>query len=196
MGGAAIADVLFGDRNPSGKLPVTFPRNVGQIPLYYNHKSTGRPFESENRYTSKYLDAPNTPLYPFGFGLSYTTFNIGNLRLDKTQIKRNESIRISVDVENTGRRTGAEVVQLYVRDLAASVPRPVRELKGFERVELKAGEKRTIEFVLTPEHLGFLDRQMKFTIEDGDFEVYVGSNSDANLKGSLQSVKRRPAKKK
>jgi beta-glucosidase len=185
MGGAAIADVLFGDRNPSGKLPVTFPRNVGQIPLYYNHKSTGRPFESENRYTSKYLDAPNTPLYPFGFGLSYTTFNIGNLRLDKTQIKRNESIRISVDVENTGRRTGAEVVQLYVRDLAASVPRPVRELKGFERVELKAGEKRTIEFVLTPEHLGFLDRQMKFTIEDGDFEVYVGSNSDANLKGSF-----------
>jgi beta-glucosidase len=181
MGGAAIADVLFGDVNPSGKLPVTFPRNVGQIPISYNYLPTGRPLEAENRYTSKYLDAPNTPLYPFGFGLSYTQFNISNLRLDKTQIRRNENVKVSVDVENAGKRDGTEVVQLYIRDLVASVSRPVKELKGFQRINLKAGEKRTVNFVLTPESLRFLDREMKPTIEDGDFQVFVGNSSEGSL---------------
>jgi len=181
MGGAAIADVLFGDANPSGKLPVTFPRNVGQIPIYYNALPTGRPFEAENRYTSKYIDAPNTPLYPFGFGLSYTKFNIGNLRLDKTRIIRNENVKVSVDVENAGKRDGAEVVQLYIRDLAASVSRPVKELKGFRRVSLKAGEKRAVEFILTAKDLSFLNQQMKLTLEDGDFKVFVGNSSEGGL---------------
>ena len=196
MGGAAIADVLFGDANPSGKLPVTFPRNVGQIPLYYSQKATGRPFEPENRYTSKYLDAPNTPLYAFGFGLSYTQFNISNLRLDKTQIKPAENIKVSVDVENAGRRDGAEVVQLYVRDTAASVTRPVRELKGFERVSLKAGEKRTVIFTLTPEKIGFLNREMKFTVENGDFKVFVGNSSDGGLESGFTVGQSPIAKKK
>jgi beta-glucosidase len=176
--------------------PVTFPLSVGQIPLYYNHKNTGRPFEAENRYTSKYLDVPNTPLFPFGFGLSYTRFNIGNLRLNKTQINRNENIKISVDVENVGQRGGAEVVQLYVRDLAASVPRPVKELKGFQRVNLKAGEKRTIEFTLTPKDLSFLNQQMKLTLEDGDFEVFVGNSSEANLKTTFRIGNAPTAEKK
>ncbi|MEJ7699078.1 MAG: glycoside hydrolase family 3 C-terminal domain-containing protein [Pyrinomonadaceae bacterium] len=185
MGGAAIADVLFGDANPSGKLPVTFPRNVGQIPIAYNSLPTGRPLEPENRYTSKYLDVPNTPLYPFGFGLSYTQFNISNLRLDRTQIKASENIRVSVDVENVGKRDGAEVVQLYIRDLVASVSRPVKELKDFKRISLKKGEKRTVEFVLTPEKLGFLNRNMKFTVEDGDFKVFVGNSSEGGLEGTF-----------
>jgi beta-glucosidase len=162
-----------------------------------SHKSTGRPLEAENRYTSKYLDAPNTPLYPFGFGLSYTQFNISNLRLDKTQIKsKRKRIKVSVDVENTGRRDGAEVVQLYIRDLAASVTRPVKELKDFRRIALKAGEKRTIEFTLTLEKIGFLNREMKFTVENGDFKVSSATVPKANWKALLQSVKRRPRKKK
>ncbi|HXG83393.1 MAG TPA: beta-glucosidase BglX [Pyrinomonadaceae bacterium] len=196
MGGAAAADVLFGDVNPGGKLPVTFPRNVGQIPLYYNHKSTGRPFEAENRYTSKYLDVPNTPLYPFGFGLSYTQFNIENLRLDKTQISRSQNIKISVDVTNTGKRDGAEVVQLYVQDVAASVTRPVRELKGFQKILLKAGEKRTVVFTVTPKDLTFLNRQLKPTIEDGDFKVFVGNSSVGGLEGAFAVGQKPVAEKK
>jgi len=195
MGGAAIADVLFGDANPSGKLPVTFPRNVGQIPIYYNALPTGRPFEAQNRYTSKYIDAPNTPLYPFGFGLSYTKFNISNLRLDKTRINRNENIKVSVDIENIGKRDGAEVVQLYIRDLAASVSRPVKELKGFRRINLNAGEKRTIEFVLTAKDLSFINQQMKSAVEDGDFKVFVGNSSEANLESTF-TVGKAPAPEK
>lgn len=187
MGGAAVADVLFGDANPSGKLPVTFPRNVGQIPLYYNYKTTGRPLEPENRYTSKYLDVPNTPLYPFGFGLSYTQFRLSDLRIDKTMIRPNENISASVTVENVGRRDGAEVVQLYLRDVAASVTRPIKELKGFQKINLRAGEKRTINFTLKPEHFGFLDKNLRFTVEPGAFEIFVGASSaDANgLKGNF-----------
>src|SRR5262249_6883092 len=162
MGGAAVADVLFGDANPSGKLPATFPRSVGQIPLYYNHKSTGRPYESENRYTSKYLDVPNTPQYPFGYGLSYTQFRISDLRLDKTSIDPTGSIKASVDVENIGKRAGDEVVQLYIQDPFSSVTRPVRELKGFQRVTLAPAEKRRVEFTLTSKELGALDRDLKF----------------------------------
>jgi beta-glucosidase len=186
MGGAAVADVLFGDANPSGKLPITFPRNVGQIPIYYNHKSTGRPFLEKEKYTSKYLDVPNTPLYPFGYGLSYTTFNISNLQVGKNQIRPNESVTVSVEVENTGKREGAEVVQLYIKDVASSVTRPVRELKGFERVNLKAGEKRRVTFTLAPNHLGFLDRNMRFTVEPGAFQVFVGNSSEGGLTGQFE----------
>jgi beta-glucosidase len=185
MVGPAVADVIFGDANPGGKLPVTFPRSVGQIPLYYNHKSTGRPFEAENRYTSKYLDVPNTPLYPFGYGLSYTQFAITNLRLSRENIAPAESVRVSVDVQNTGLRAGDEVVQLYIRDVAASVTRPVRELKGFRRITLRPGEKRTVEFTLTPKEIGFYDRQMKWTVEPGEFRVFVGDSSVGGLEGSF-----------
>jgi beta-glucosidase len=185
MGGAAVADVLFGDANPGGKLPVTFPRSVGQIPLYYDHKSTGRPMEPENRYTSKYMDVPNTPLYPFGHGLSYTQFRIADLHLDSSNILPTGSINASVEVENVGRRAGDEVVQLYIQDVVSSVTRPVRELKGFQRVTLAPGEKRRVEFTLTSKELGALDRNMKFVVEPGEFRVYVGNSSDATLSASF-----------
>ena len=185
MGGAAVADVLFGDANPSGKLPVTFPRSVGQIPLYYNHKSTGRPLEPENRYTSKYVDVPNTPLYPFGYGLSYTQFRIGDIRLDKTNIPISGSIRGSAEVENIGKRSGDEIVQIYIQDVASSVTRPVRELKGFRRISLNPGEKRRVEFMLTSKELGTLDRNLKFAVEPGEFRVFIGDSSDATLQTSF-----------
>jgi beta-glucosidase len=185
MGGAAVADALFGDANPGGKLPVTFPRSVGQIPLYYNHKSTGRPIEPENRYTSKYVDVPNTPLYPFGHGLSYTQFRIADLRLDRSNIPPPGTIKASVQVENTGRRAGDEVVQLYIQDVVSSVTRPVRELKGFHRVTLAPGEKRRVEFRLTSKELGTLDRNMKFAVEPGEFRIYVGNSSEATLSASF-----------
>ena len=191
MGGAAVADVLFGDANPGGKLPVTFPRNVGQIPLFYNYKATGRPLEPENRYTSKYLDVPNTPLYPFGFGLSYTQFRLSNLRLDNTDIRPNGNVRVSVDIENVGRRAGDEVVQLYIRDSASSITRPVKELKGFQKITLQPGGKRSLTFTLKPEHLGFLDKNLRFTVEPGEFKVFVGNSSeDANALQSQFSVSR------
>ena len=194
MAGPAIVDTLFGDANPSGKLPVTFPRSVGQIPIYYNHKNTGRPFSADNKYTSKYLDIPNTPLYPFGFGLSYTKFELGNLQLDKLQILPTGNVKVSVDVTNTGKRAGDEVVQLYIHDVAASVTRPVKELKGFQRVSLKAGEKRTIEFTLTPEELSFYDRDLKPTVETGEIQVFVGTSSDSGLQSSFEIVNRISAK--
>jgi beta-glucosidase len=185
QGGNAIADVLFGDVNPSGKLPVTFPRSVGQVPLYYNHMNTGRPPVEKEKYTSKYLDLPWTPLYPFGFGLSYTQFRISNLQLSSTSIRRDRQVTASVDVENVGQRAGDEVIQLYIRDIAASVTRPVKELKGFQRVTLQAGEKRRIEFVLGHEHLGFYNRDMKFVVEPGEFKVMVGSNSAEVIEKTL-----------
>ena len=175
--GNAIADVLFGDVNPGGKLPVTFPRSVGQEPLYYNHKNTGRPPDANNKYTSKYLDVPWTPLFPFGYGLSYTQFQLSNLQLSKRRISPDGRLTVSVEVANTGKRTGDEVVQLYIRDMAASVTRPVRELKGFQRVTLRPGEKRRIEFTLGPEHLGFYNREMRFVVESGEFKVMVGNSS-------------------
>ncbi len=175
--GNAIADVLFGDVNPSGKLPASFPRSVGQIPLYYNHKATGRPFVDSSKYTSKFLDVPNTPLYPFGFGLSYTQFTYSNIRTSSRTIAKNQEIRITVDVENSGKRTGDEVVQLYIQDEVASVTRPVRELKGFKRISLKPGEKQSVEFVVTPEHLSFYNLEMKKVVEPGAFNVFVGGNS-------------------
>ncbi len=188
FGGLAVADTLFGDANPGGKLPVTFPRSVGQIPLYYNHKNTGRPFKETEKYTSKYLDIPNTPLYPFGHGLSYTEFRLSNLQLDKPQILPNGSIKVSVDVENIGRRTGDEVVQLYIHDVAASVTRPVKELRGFKRITLKAGEKQKVEFTLTPKELAFYDRALKPVVEVGEFQVFVGTSSENGLQTDFEVV--------
>ena len=183
--GNAVADVLFGDVNPSGKLPVTFPRSVGQIPIFYNQLNTGRPFKAEEKYTSKYLDVANTPLYPFGYGLSYTNFGLSNIRLSSKQIAPNGSLNVSVDVQNTGMREGTEVVQLYIRDLVGSMTRPVKELKGFERVALRAGEKRTVTFTLKPEQLGFYNAQNKFMVEPGDFKVWVGQSSADGLEADF-----------
>ena len=188
--GPAIADVLFGDVNPGGKLPVTFPRAVGQVPLYYNHKNTGRPPVATEKYTSKYLDVPWTPLYPFGHGLSYTQFRLSNLQLDARRIAPTGRVSVSVEVENTGRRAGDEVVQLYLRDVASSVTRPVRELKGFERVTLQPGERRRVSFTLTREHLGFVGRDMRFTVEPGAFKVYVGTSSEGGLEGDFEVTSR------
>jgi beta-glucosidase len=186
--GHAIADVLFGDVNPGGKLPMTFPRTVGQEPIYYNHTNTGRPPDAANKYTSKYLDVPWTPLYPFGYGLSYTQFRLSNLHLSSTRIRPDGRLTASVEVENTGHRAGDEVVQLYVRDMAASRTRPVKELKGFERVTLKPGEKRRVEFTLTPEHLGFYNREMRFVVEPGMFKVWAGTDSASGLEASFEVV--------
>ena len=183
--GNAIADVLFGDASPGGKLPVTFPRAVGQSPLYYNHKSTGRPPDPNNKYTSKYLDVQWTPLFPFGHGLSYTQFRLTNLQLSARSIKSDGRLTVTVEVENVGRRAGDEVVQLYVRDVAASRTRPVKELKGFERVTLRPGEKRRVEFGLTAEHLGFYNRDMRFVVEPGEFKVTAGTSSVGGLEASF-----------
>ncbi|MFL5500640.1 MAG: glycoside hydrolase family 3 N-terminal domain-containing protein [Gemmatimonadaceae bacterium] len=179
--GNAVADVLFGDYNPGGKLPVTFPRATGQIPLYYNHRNTGRPADARNHYTSKYLDLPWTPLFPFGFGLSYTTFTYSNLRLSAPRINAGDSLGISVDVRNSGDRAGDEVVQLYLRDDVASVEQPVRTLKGFRRVTLQPGETRTVTFRIGPDAFSLYDRQMRKIVEPGSFSIFVGTNSDASM---------------
>lgn len=173
--GAAIASVIFGDYNPSGRLPVTFPRNIGQVPLYYNYKNTGRPIEPGNKYTSQYLDVENTPLYPFGFGLSYTTFAYSNLQLSKNMLSPKENLRVTVDVTNSGLCAGTETVQLYIRDEVGSVTRPVKELRGFKQISLAPGETRTVSFTLTPRALSCYDRSMQWTVEPGFFLVMVGS---------------------
>jgi beta-glucosidase len=190
QGGHAIADVLFGDVNPGGKLPVTFPATVGQVPIYYNHKNTGRPPNASNKYTSKYLDAPWTPLYPFGFGLSYTKFRLSDLRLSATRIRPDGRLTASIDVQNIGGRTGDEVVQLYIRDVASSTTRPVLELKGFERVTLKPSERRRVEFELSSKHLGFWNREDRFVVEQGAFKIRIGTSSvDPNaLETNLEVV--------
>jgi beta-glucosidase len=175
--GHAIADVLFGDYNPSAKLPVTFPRAVGQVPIFYNMKNTGRPMDPNNKYTSKYIDEPNTPLYPFGFGLSYTNFAYGDLMVDKAEISDKDEITASVKVTNTGDRYGDEVVQLYVRDLVGSVTRPVMELKGFQKVGLHPGETKEVSFKLTYKDLQFYRKDMSLGAEPGTFLVFAGSNS-------------------
>lgn len=177
MAGKAIAEVIFGDHNPSGKLTMTFPRNVGQIPVYYNMKNTGRPFDAKNKYTSKYIDVANEPLYPFGYGLSYSSFSYSTIELDKKELTQNETLNISVNLQNTGKYDGKEVVQLYVRDLVGSVTRPVKELKGFQKVDLKAGESRKVTFSLTTKDLAFYTRDMSFKAENGEFEVFIGTSS-------------------
>jgi beta-glucosidase len=183
--GNAVADVLLGDANPSGRLTVTIPRSVGQIPLYYNHRNTGRPPSATDHFTSKYLDVPVTPRYPFGYGLSYTTFAYSDLKLDAARIGPNDTLTVSVTVTNTGTREGTEVVQLYVRDLVASVTRPVRELKGFRRVTLKPREARTVELRLAARDLAFYGLDMKPVVEPGTFRVFVGPNSAEGLEGSF-----------
>ena len=194
MAGPAIVDTLFGDANPGGKLPITFPRSVGQIPIYYNHKRTGRPYKATEKYTSKYLDIPNTPLYPFGYGLSYTQFRLSELKLDRSEILPNGTIKVSAELENTGKREGDEVVQLYISDLAASVTRPIKELRGFKRVTLAAGQKQRIEFTLGPKDLQFLDRNLKQIVEPGEFSVFVGTSSDSGLQSTFEVVDRISAK--
>jgi len=184
--GNAIADVIFGDYNPGGKLPVSFPRTVGQIPIYYNHKNTGRP-PSAHRFTSKYIDMPVSPLFPFGHGLSYTRFEYENLRIEPSRIRADGKAEISVDVRNIGEMMGDEVVQLYLRDVVASVTRPVKELKGFKRITLKPGEKRTVKFTINSNHLSFLNRKMERVVEPGKFQIMVGSSSDdIRLRGVLE----------
>ena len=187
--GPALAAVLFGDVNPSGKLPVSFPRAVGQIPLYYNHKNTGRP-TGPDKYTSKYTDLPVTPLFPFGHGLSYTTFSYSDLRLSSLRITPAGTLHASVTVTNTGSREGAEVVQLYVHDEVASVTRPVRALAGFRRVSLKPGEARTLDFQLTAKELGLYNRDMKFVVEPGTFRVFVGGSSVGGLEAEFDVTAR------
>lgn len=177
MAGQAIAEVLSGKYNPSGKLTMTFPRNVGQIPIFYNMKNTGRPFQAENKYTSKYIDVPNEPLYPFGYGLSYTTFTYNGLKLSKTEVTGNDSFEVEVTVKNTGEYAGEEVVQLYIQDLVGSVTRPVKELKGFKKISLKPGESQVVKFTINPDDLKFYTRDMSFKAEPGDFMVTVGPNS-------------------
>jgi beta-glucosidase len=184
--GHAVADVIFGRVNPGGKLPVTFPRAAGQAPLYYNHKSTGRPPDAGNKYTSKYLDVDWTPLYPFGHGLSYTRFRLADLQVTPAAIPVNGAVEVAVTVENVGSRAGDEVVQLYVRDPVASVTRPVQELKGFQRVPLRAGERRRTAFSLGPAELGFHGRDMKWVVEPGRFEVRVGNSAAGGLTGSFE----------
>jgi beta-glucosidase len=175
--GNGIADVLFGDANPGGKMPVTTPRAVGQVPIYYDHKNTGRPPDPAVKWTSKYWDLPITPLYPFGFGLSFTTFTIGAPRLSATTLGSSDSLRVTVDVTNTGSRAGDEVVQLYVRDDVGSVTRPVMQLRRFQRLTLAAGERRTVNFTLSVKDLAFYDLAMHRVAEPGTFHVYVGPNS-------------------
>ncbi|MGV0980414.1 glycoside hydrolase family 3 C-terminal domain-containing protein [Empedobacter falsenii] len=193
MGGLAITDVLYGKYNPSAKTPMTFPRSVGQIPIHYNQKNTGRPYlgesDAEQKYKSRYTDSPNSPLYPFGYGLSYTTFDYSNLKVNKSTMKNGkDEIKVTVNVKNTGNYDGEEVVQLYVRDLVGSVTRPVRELKGFDKVMIKKGETKTITFTLTPEDLKFHDINMKYVAEAGDFDIFVGGDSNASLKTSFTLV--------
>lgn len=178
-GGHAIADVLFGDYNPSGKLPISFPRSVGQIPTYYSHLNTGRPYNPErpNKYTSRYFDEANGPLYPFGYGLSYTTFKVSPVTLSAPTLQRNGKITASVDVTNTGSRDGATVIQMYLQDITASISRPVKQLRGFEKVTLKPGETRTVSFPIDEDALRFWNQQMKYVAEPGKFNVFIGVDS-------------------
>ncbi|HEV2319953.1 MAG TPA: glycoside hydrolase family 3 C-terminal domain-containing protein, partial [Verrucomicrobiae bacterium] len=186
-GGNAIADTLFGDADPGGKLPVTFPRSTGQVPIYYDHKMTGRPPGSGKDY-SGYSDISWTPLYPFGYGLSYAQFKLSNLQLSASRIHRDGSVAVGVDVQNTGDLAGDEVVQLYLHDLVASVTRPVEALKGFQRVSLRPGETRHVEFMLGPQELGFYNQAMRFVVEPGKFDVMMGENSQDGLRAGFEVI--------
>jgi beta-glucosidase len=184
--GNAVADVLFGRVNPGGKLPVTFPRSVGQVPIYYNHEPTGRPCDPTFKWNSRYRDIPTcAPLYPFGYGLSYTTFAISNLRLSSHTMRANGSVRAFVDVKNTGSRSGDEVVQLYIHDPVASISQPVRRLRGFERVTLAPDQTRTVSFRLDRSHVGFYDDAGRFVVEPGTIDVYAGDSSEATMTDSF-----------
>ncbi|CAI2766550.1 glycoside hydrolase family 3 N-terminal domain-containing protein [Flavobacterium collinsii] len=187
--GSAIANVLFGDYNPSGKLPMTFPREVGQVPIYYNHFSTGRPPKDEDakNYVSAYIDLKNSPKFPFGYGLSYTKFNYADLKLSSTKMKNKETIKISFQLSNVGKVAGEEVVQLYLKDKFGSVVRPVLELRDFQKVKLNAGESKIIEFTIDKEKLSFYNNKLEWTAEPGDFEVMIGASSaDIKLKADFE----------
>lgn len=187
--GDAIADVVFGDVSPSGRLTMSMPRNVGQLPIYYNHLNTGRPLPEGTdefvKFRSSYLDVPNSPLYPFGYGLTYTTFDYSDLALSSNEMTQDGSITASVKLTNTGKREATETVQLYIRDLVGSVSRPVRELKGFERVTLKPGESRTVKFDITPDMLKFYNFDLVYGNEPGDFDLFIGPNCAQGLKGTF-----------
>lgn len=188
MAGYAISDVLYGKVNPSGKLSMTFPRSVGQIPIYYNHLSTGRPLDDEKtgkcefqKFRSNYLDECNTPLYPFGYGLSYTKFNYSDISVSSQNPKGNQTIQASVTLTNSGNYDGAEVVQLYIRDAVGSMSRPVKELKGLQKIYLKKGESKKVTFNISPENLKFYNNDLKYDWEAGDFDIMIGTSS-ANVK--------------
>jgi beta-glucosidase len=178
--GYAVADVLFGDINPSGKLSTTFPQNVGQVPIYYNHKNTGRPLPEGKwfqKFRSNYLDVSNDPVYPFGYGLSYTHFTYGDVKLSSNSPKGNQPLTATVTVTNDGKYDGKEVVQLYIRDVVGSNTRPVKELKGFQKIDLKTGETKTINFTITTDDLKFYNADLKYDWEAGDFQIMIGGNS-------------------
>lgn len=188
--GYAIADVLFGDVNPSGKLSTTWPQNVGQVPLYYAHKNTGRPLGTWfEKFRSNYLDVSNDPVYPFGYGMGYSSFSYGDLKLSAASLKGNQTLTATVNVTNTGKYDGKEVVQLYIRDVVGSVTRPVKELKGFQKVEIKAGETKAITFSITPEDLKFYNYDLKYDWEPGEFEIMIGGNSRDVKKAAVSWVK-------
>ena len=187
--GNAVAQVLYGDYNPSGKLPMSFPRSVGQIPIYYNYKNTGRPGPANTVFWSQYNDQLNTPLYPFGYGLSYTSFEYSNLKIDNKNLTVGNSINVSVDLKNTGNYTGKEVVQLYIKDRFASVTRPVRELKGFEMISLNPGEIKTVNFEISETLLQFYSANEIWESESGFFDIFIGTNSNADLQESFELIK-------
>jgi beta-glucosidase len=190
--GYAVADVLFGDVNPSGKLSTTFPQNIGQVPIYYAHKNTGRPLGEGkwfSKFRSNYLDVSNEPVYPFGFGLSYTNFSYSDLKLSSNSLKGNQTLTASVTVTNSGSKDGKEVVQLYLRDVVGSVTRPVKELKGFQKIELRAGESKTVSFNITPDDLKFYNYDLKYDWEPGEFVIMIGGNSRDVKSGKANWVK-------
>ncbi len=184
-GGNAVADTLFGKNDPGGKLPMSFPVNVGQIPISYNELPTGRPFDPNNKYTSKYLDAPNTPLYPFGYGLSYTTFSLSNLHLSSSSVSAKGPLTVTADIRNTGSVAGADVVQLYLHENYTSILQPVRKLEGFDRVTLSPGQTKTVTFKLGRRNFGFYNEQGQFVVEPGPFDVWVGDSSVGGLHGTF-----------
>jgi beta-glucosidase len=188
--GDAIGDVLFGDYNPSGKLPISFPRTEGQIPVYYNHFNTGRPAKDENdlNYVSAYIDLPNSPKFPFGYGLSYTSFQYGDIQLSKSSINATQKITAKISVTNTGDFDGEETVQLYIRDMVGSVVRPVKELKGFQKIFLRKGESKTVIFSLTARDLEFYNNELKYIYEPGDFKIFIGGNSSEVKEAAFQLI--------
>ena len=186
--GNAIADILFGDYNPSGKLTMSFPRNVGQCPIYYNHMNTGRPTSTNNAFWSHYTDSPNTPLYPFGYGLSYTSFKYGDINSNTTSITKDETIEVSLTISNTGKYEGGEIVQLYIQDPKAKYARPVKELKRFKKVNLQSGESKNISFILKAKDFGYYSPEGEFLIESGEYHIYVGGNSQEVQKISFSLI--------
>ena len=188
MAGPAIADMLFGEANPSGKITMTFPRNVGQIPIYYNHKNTGRPLDVNQKYTTKYLDVANTPLYPFGHGLSYTHFTLGDVVLSNSVLRNGQDITASITLTNAGTRKGKETVQLYLRDMVASITRPVKELKGFQQITLNPGETKTVSFTISVDDCKFYNADLQHVYEPGKFKVFIGKSSEVVKEGEFELV--------